>query len=95
MGATGVEVHEPIKKAKMLRVRVVDLAKDGKPVVNVNMPIGIVKFGMKIAQAFSPELKDAQIDWESLTALIESGELGKLVEVDDEAEQKHVEVWVD
>lgn len=90
-----IETAPAPQKGKYLRVKVVDTAKDGRPVVNVKMPLGFVKWGMKMAKGFSPELKQADIDWDSLTADLASGELGKLVEVEDEAEHKTVEVWVE
>ena len=40
--------REPEKKAKLLRVRVVEA---GHPTVNVKVPIGVAKWGMKMAQA--------------------------------------------
>jgi hypothetical protein len=87
--------REPEKKAKTLRVKVVDNSKDGRPAVNIRVPIGVVKFGMKMAQAFSPEVKNANLDWDSITAMIDEGELGKIVDVEDEAEHKTIEVWVE
>ncbi len=83
--------REPKKKAKLLVVRVVE---DGRPTVNIKVPIGLAKWGMKMAQAYSPEMKDADLDWESIIAIIQEGERGKIVEVEDEVEHKTVEVWV-
>ena len=83
------------KKATTLRVRVVDNSKAGHPVVNVKVPIGMVKWGMKMGAAFSPQLKEAHLDWDEISATIEQGDLGKIVEVEDEAENKTVEVWVE
>jgi hypothetical protein len=80
------------KMARLLRVRVVE---DGHPTVNVKVPIGVAKWGMKMAQAFSPEMKDANLDWESITAIIQEGEQGKIVEVEDEVDHRTVEVWVE
>ena len=77
---------------KRLRVRVVE---GGHPTVNVKVPIGVAKWGMKMAQAFSPEMKNASLDWDSITAMLQEGEQGKLVEVEDEADHKTVEVWVE
>lgn len=94
-GNGGVEDREPGRKARYLRVRVVDNSKDGRPAVNIKVPTGVVKFGMKMAQAFSPELKGADLDWDSITAMIQEGEQGKIVEVEDEAEHKTIEVWVE
>jgi hypothetical protein len=45
--------------AKLLRVRVVE---DGHQAVNVKVPVGVAKWGMKMAQAFSPEMRDADLD---------------------------------
>lgn len=84
--------REPEKQAKSLVVRVVE---DGHPAVNVKIPIGLAKWGMKMAQAHSPEMKDANLDWESITAFIQEGEQGKIVEVEDEVHHKTVEVWVE
>lgn len=86
-----VEQQQP----KSLRVRVVDNNKDGRPAVNIKVPIGVVKFGMQMAQAFSPEVRKANLDWDSITAMIQEGELGKIVEVEDEAQNKTIEVWVE
>ena len=89
---SGAPYREPEQKAKLLRVRVVE---DGHPTVNVKVPIGVARWGMKVAQAFSPEMKDANLDWESITAIIQEGEQGKIVEVEDEVNHKTVEVWVE
>jgi hypothetical protein len=89
---SGAQDREPARKAKFLRVRVVEA---GHPAVNVKVPIGVARWGMKMAQAFSPEMKDANLDWDSITAIIQEGEQGKIVEVEDEVDHKTVEVWVE
>jgi hypothetical protein len=83
------------KKAATLHVKVIDNTKDNHPTVNINVPVGLVKFGMKMAQAFSPELKDAKIDWESISQMLDEGALGEIVHVEDEVEHKTVDVWVE
>jgi hypothetical protein len=88
----GAQDRKPEKKAKYLRVRVVEA---GHPTLNVKVPIGVAKWGMKMAQAFSPEMKDANLDWDSITAIIQEGEQGKIVEVEDDVDHKTVEVWVE
>ena len=89
---SGVQARKLEKKAKLLRVRVME---DGHPTVNVKVPIGVAKWGMKMAQAFSPEMKDANLDWGTITAIIQEGERGRIVEVEDEVDHKTVEVWVE
>ncbi len=87
--------QESEKAARYLRVKVVDHAKEGRPAVNVKVPVGVVKWGMKMAQAFSPQMRDVDLDWDSIDAMVQEGESGKIVEVEDEAEHKTVEVWLE
>jgi hypothetical protein len=82
-------------RAKKLYIKVIDHAKEGDPVVNIKMPVGVIKWGLKMARTFSPEMKDVDMDWDSVTAMIEAGELGKIVEVEDEAQHKTVEIWLE
>ena len=88
---SAAQAREPKKQAKLLVVRLVE---DGHPTVNIKIPIGLAKWGMKMAQAHSPAMKDANLDWERITAIIQEGDQGKIVEVEDEVEHKTVEVWV-
>ena len=90
-----VQEQELKQKPRTLRVRVVDKAKDSEPVVNIRMPIRVVKFGMKMARAFSPQMNEVDVDWDAIAVAIEDGELGKIVDVEDESEKKTVEVWVE
>ena len=91
---SGVQDQEP-RKARSLRIKVVDNAKDGRPAVNIKVPIGVVRWGMKMAQAYSPEVKNANLDWDGITAMIDEGARGKIVDVEDEAQNKTVEIWVE
>jgi hypothetical protein len=81
--------------ARYLRVTVVDHTKEGSPAVNIKVPVGVVKWGMKMAQAFSPQMKDVALDWDSIDAMVQNGEAGRLVEVEDEAEHKTIKVWLE
>ena len=82
-------------KVKWLRVKVVDTAKQGRPKVNVKVPIGLAKSGMRMASSFSPEARDLELDWDGIAAMIDEGADGLIVEVEDEAEHKTIEVWVE
>ena len=87
--------QETQTKAKYLRVKVVDDTKEGHPVVNFRMPIGLVKFGFKMAKAFSPEMKEVNVDWDEVATMIDEGAMGELVHVEDEAEHKTIDVYVE
>jgi len=90
-----VPAQEPARSHRILRIRVVNTDKSDRPAVNIKVPIGVVKFGVEMAQAFAPEVRRADLDWDAITAMIDEGDLGKIVEVEDEAEHKTIEVWVE
>lgn len=80
------------KKPGWLHVRVRDL-ESGRNKVTVNIPLGMVKFGMKIGGRFSPELNG--LDWNELETMMNDMESGLLVDVQDEESGEHVQVFVD
>ncbi len=88
-------VEAPEKVARYLHVKVVDEMKEGRPVINIKMPTGVVKFGLKMAQTFSPEMRDTKVDWESLTELVDDKTLGEIVHVEDETQHKTIDVWLE
>jgi hypothetical protein len=90
-----MEEHDLDRTAKFLRVKVVDHAREGSPAVNIKVPIAVVKWGMKMAQAFSPQMKDVDLDWDGINAMVQDGETGHMVQVEDEAERRTIEVWLE
>lgn len=93
--ATDITTDRTSSKPSRLRVHVVEPAKGAKGSVNVTVPIGLVRFGLSMAKRFSPELKDVPLDWDEIAAAIDSGERGLIVHVDDEAEGRTVDVYVE
>jgi hypothetical protein len=88
-------VEAPEKKARYLHVKVIDELKEGHPVVNIKVPAGLVKFGLKMAQTFSPEMRDAQVDWEAVSEMVDDKALGEIVHVEDEQQHKTIDVWLE
>lgn len=77
---------------RFFRVRVTDLAT-GRTKVTVNLPIGLVNWGMRFGARFSPEVND--IDFAELKEMSEAGGEGRLIDVLDEEDGEHVEIFVD
>ena len=73
-----------------LRVRVTDM-KSGKAKVNVNLPLGLVDAGMNIATQFVPEMGVEEL----ALAIKESTMTGKIVDVIDEEDGEHVEIFIE
>ena len=74
------------------RVRVAD-KKTGKNKVSVNIPLRVLRLGLKIGGRFAPELRD--LDWNELSNLIQDLQSGLLVEVEDEESNEHVRVFIE
>ena len=94
--AVSGERHEqPHTMARYIHIKVVDHTKEDRPAVNVTVPLRVARWGMKMAQTFSPQMKEANLDWDSLTALLQDGATGEIMHVEDEAQHKTVDIWVE
>ena len=65
----------------------------GKPRVNVRLPLSMVSIGLKMGSRFSPEIEG--MDPTELMRIIESGEIGQIVDVQDANDGEHVEVFLE
>ena len=72
-------------------VRVSDL-KTGKGKVKVNIPLSLVRAGFSLGSRFSPELEG--LEWDELSTMLTT-EKGILVDVQDEEDGEHVQIYVD
>jgi hypothetical protein len=78
--------------AKWLRIRVTDAAT-GKQKVSVNLPIALVSVGTKIAAKFAPEAESLEVN--QIVEAIKSGAQGKIIDVTDDEDGEHVEIYVE
>ena len=91
---------EPRKSAAMVntsenrwfRVRVSDAAT-GRAKVNVNIPIGLVHVGLKVGARFAPGLEAEEMD--AINQALTSGMTGKIIDVTDEEDGEHVEIFIE
>lgn len=87
--------QEPLKgssKPRWFRVRVTDI-KTGRNKVDVNIPMGLVNVGIKMGAKFAPEIDGEQ--YETIMEAIDSGQQGKIIDVYDEEDGEHVEIFVE
>ena len=75
-----------------MHIRVKDM-ETGKNKVSVNIPMGILRFGLGIGRRFSPELAD--LDMDELNSAIGEAEAGIIVQVQDEEDGEEVLIYVD
>ena len=78
--------------ARWLRVRVTDVAT-GRSKATVQIPIALLDAGMKIGAHFAPEVEG--VDMATIMEALRSGMTGKIVDVIDEADGEHVEIFVE
>jgi len=87
--------YEPLKGAsspRWFRVRVTDTTS-GQHKVNVNIPIGLVKVGIKMGARFAPDMEG--VDYQDIMDAIRSGQQGKIFEALDDEGGERVEIFVE
>ncbi len=77
---------------RYFRVRVTD-TDTGKVRVNVRLPVGVINAGMKLGMKFAPQVEG--VDYQEIAEMIKSGETGKIVDVEDDKDGEHVEVFIE
>jgi len=77
---------------KWFRVRVTDMVT-GKTRTSVTLPLWLVGWGLNVGARFAPEI--SSIDLEELQAAFTAGVEGKILEVLDEEDGEHVEIYLE
>ena len=75
--------------ARWLRVRVTD-TKTGKTKATVNLPMRLVGAGLNIASQYAPD-----VAFDELIEAIDAGAEGKIIDVFDEEDGEHVEIYIE
>jgi hypothetical protein len=83
---------EQPKSVHWLHVRVSDMGS-GRVKVNLTIPLALMKLGLQIGSRFSPEV--AELDADELVNALRGVTAGPLVDVQDEEDGEHVEIFVD
>ena len=78
--------------ARWLRVRVTDI-NTGRSKATVQIPLALIESGMKIGAHFAPEV--GGVDMPTIMEALRSGMTGKIVDVVDEKDGEHVEIFVE
>jgi SHOCT-like protein len=78
--------------ARWLRIRVTDV-RTGRSKASVQIPLALVDAGMKIGAHFAPEVEG--VDMSNVLEAVRSGVTGKIIDVTDEEDGEHVEIYVE
>jgi hypothetical protein len=77
---------------RWLRIRVTDV-RSGRSKASVQIPLALVDAGMKIGAHFAPEVEG--VDMSNVMDALRSGVTGKIIDVTDEEDGEHVEIYVE
>jgi hypothetical protein len=78
--------------AKWLRVRVTEV-NSGRSKATVQIPISLLDAGMKIGAHFAPEIDGVNMN--QIVEALRSGMTGKIIDVTDDEDGEHVEIFVE
>jgi hypothetical protein len=78
--------------ARWLRIRVTD-TRTGRSKASVQIPLALVDAGMKIGAHFAPEVEG--VDMRNVMEAVRTGVTGKIIDVTDEEDGEHVEIYVE
>ena len=77
---------------RWLRIRVTD-TRTGRAKASVQIPLALVDAGMKIGAHYAPEVEG--VNMSNVMEAIRSGVTGKIIDVTDEEDGEHVEIYVE
>jgi len=93
--------EQSIPQSKRKRVLKILVKKEGKPQVHITIPFRLVNWGLNIANKMGKKNmlniggEDVPIDMEELQKAMNDSEFyGKVVDITDEEEGKHVEIEI-
>ena len=78
--------------AKWLRIRVTDMTT-GRSKASVQIPLALVDAGLKIGAHFAPEVEG--VDMSNVMEAMRSGMTGKIIDVTDDEDGEHVEIYIE
>ena len=81
------------RSPRWLKIRVRDL-DTGRNKVNISLPLGIVDMGLGLARRFGADF-DSEYNIDEMWQMIKDGERGVLVDVEDEDDNQHVQIYID
>lgn len=84
---------EPRKgEGKFFRVSITDTTT-GKTRANIRMPLSVMGIGMRFGAHFAPQIDG--VESEQLMDAIRNGQVGKIIDVFDDDDGEHVEIFIE
>ncbi len=79
-------------QGKFFRVKITD-STNGKIRANIRIPLSVMGAGAKFGAHFAPQING--IESEDLMRAVRDGEVGKILDVFDDDDNEHVEIYIE
>jgi len=79
-------------QGKFFRVKITD-STSGKIRANIRIPLSVMGAGAKFGAHFAPQING--IESEELMRAVRDGEVGKILDVFDDEDDEHVEIYIE
>ncbi len=79
-------------EVRFMRVCVTD-CDSGKQKVNVNVPISLIEVGLRMGARFVPDMDE--FDFEEVRESIQMGMHGKVVDIESDDSDEHIEIYLE
>lgn len=83
---------DPGHSPRWFKVRVTDTFT-GRPKATITLPFGLVDWGLRVGAHFSPSMHQQEMN--SLRSAFNHGMVGRIIDVVDEEDGEHVEIFVE
>lgn len=80
---------------RFVKVRVTE-QDSARPKVNITVPVGLVRWAMKLApESAKAKIDEHEIDMRAVSEALERGITGKIVDIEDTEKGQHIEIWLE
>lgn len=80
------------EQGKFFHVKITD-TDTGKSRANIRIPLSVLGIGMKFGAQFTPQI--GGLEQEQVMAAINNGQVGKILDVYDDEDGEHVEIYIE
>lgn len=79
-------------QGKFFRVKITD-TDTGKSRANIRIPLSVLNIGVKLGAHFAPQIDG--VHSEQMLEAMRSGQIGKIIDVYDDEDGEHVEIYIE
>ena len=84
--------ESPKTEGKFFRVSITDTVT-GRTRANIRLPLSVMGIGMRFGAHFAPQIEG--VESEQLMDAIRNGQVGKIIDVFDDDDGEHVEIYIE